>query len=362
MVKTSGTKGPKGTHEVDESSRFKLAPAEPVSVLRVRGTGQHIAVPTTATFTLGRVAMPDDAAEPRATIALRSPSKAVSLMHAVFEWRRDKLWCRDGGSTNGTFANRQLQEEWFCVSPGMRLDFGDVSVSALDANLAELAEPLAWCLGLDAHGAVDRALNLVNTGGPLLLIGPRHHDQEWLARKIHEGSGRRAYPFAAFTAKLERDATTRLEKARFGTAFVDLVAVGKVTNAFANALFAGEPPHLLVRPIVAAKDQLQSHRAFMRLGDAHALELPPLTKRRDEIVKLFDLLMRKHGSGSRLKDLEPSIIERLIQHDWLGMDEIREAELRLRAIIEMPNRTRAAKMVGSSRQALNKYLHRLLGI
>ena len=362
MVSSSGgKKGPKGTHEVAESSRFKLAEPGAVTTLRVRGTGQHIELPSAATFTLGRVAAPGDPPEPRATVCLPSEGKGTSLVHALFEWRQGRLWCRDAGSTNGTFANRQQQHDWFCVTSGMRLDLGDASIIAMETRLAELCKPLAWCLGLRAHRDIDRAINLVQLGGPLLLLGPRHHDQELLARQIHEASGRREYPFTALTTKLGKGAASKLVEGRFGSVFVDLAAVGKVTDAFANELFAGDPPHLHVRPIIAARNSLESHRAFMRLGEAHALELPPIERRSDELPALFDLLMREHSSPCRLQDLGNALVERLVAHEWTSLREVREAERRIRAYLETPNRTQAASKVGSSRQAYNKFLRRIFG-
>ncbi len=354
-------KGPKGTNEVAESSRFRLAAPSKITALRVRGTGQHIALPSVVSFTLGREKAPGDPPEPRATVRLPSKGKGVSLQHAVFEWRGDRLWCRDAGSTNGTQANRQPQHDWFVVHSGMRLDFGDVAVIAMDWRLAGLCQPLAWCLGLEAHHEVDQAISTIQGGGPLVLIGPRHNDQEWLARKIHDASDRREYPFTPITSKLPRGNSPVLTAARFGSVYVDLAAVGKVTSSFASELFAGESPHLLVRPIIAAPTHVAVQRALQQLGEAQAMTVPPLARRQAEAVQLIDVLLKEHKSPHRLKDLGDTQVTRLAEHEWANLSEIREAERRIRAVLETNNRTQAAARIGTSRQALNKFLARILG-
>jgi hypothetical protein len=287
-------------------------------------------------------------------------ANTMSLQHAVFEWRGDRLWCRDTGSTNGTQANRQPQHDWFTVSSGMRLDFGDVAVIAMDWRLTDLCQPLAWCLGLEAHADIDHAISTIQGGGPLVLIGPRHNDQEWLARKIHDASERREYPFTPLTTRL-RGTTPLLTGARFGSVFVDLAAVGKVTAAFARELFAGESPHLLVRPIIAAPSHIAVQRAFQQLGEAQSMVLPSLEQRKAEAVRLIEVLLKENKSAHKLKDLGDLRVERLAQHEWANLGEIREAERRIRAVLETANRTQAAARLGTSRQALNKFLARIFG-
>ncbi len=361
-ARTTAKKGPKGTNELTGSSFFKTAPPSRITNFRVRGTGKHIELPTVVTYTVGREPTPDDTPEPRADVLLPTPRKGVSLVHATFEWRGDRLWCRDAASTNGTMANHEPQRDWFNVSSGMRLDFGDTSVIAMDWRLTDLCEPLAWCLGLDAIQEVDRAVSLVQKDGPLLLTGPRDGDQEWLARKIHEASARREQPFTAFTTPLGRGAEDKLDEAGFGTVFVDLTAVGKVTAAFASRLFEGQSPHLKLRPIIAAETHNESHRAFQQLGQGHTLALPSLEKRRHEVERLLDQLMDNHESTLRIRDLGSPWAERLVEYEWAGLGELREAERRIRALLENGNnKTLAAKQVGMSRQAFTKFLTKILG-
>lgn len=357
---SSRKKGPTGTHLLTGGSVFRIAAPSRITTLRVRGTGQQIALPQMARFTLGREPTANDPSMPRADVRVPSRKKAVSLIHASFEWRGDRLWCRDERSTNGTFADDQPQHDWFCINSGMRVDVGDTKLLALDWRLAALQGPLSWCLGLDAVLAVDRALGLVQQDGPLLLTGPRGLDQEWLARRIHEASGRRDHPFVAFTSKLPRGADALLADARWGTAFVDLATVGKVSKAFAAKLFGGDTSNLRLRPIISATSHVASQRAFEDLAQTQMLQLPPLAHRRDEVPRLFDQLMAEHGSLARVRDLGVPRVERLVEHDWpSNLDELREAERRIRALLEGGNKTQAAKRVGSSRQALDKFLRRI---
>ncbi len=360
-TKTNGKKGPKGTNQLTGSSKFRAAPPSRITHLRVRGTGKHVELPAITTFTIGREPTRGDPAEPRADVLLPSPKKGVSLVHATFEWRKDRLWCRDAGSTNGTHANHEPQTDWFNVTSGMRLDLGDVSVIAMDWRLTELCEPLAWCLGLDSIRDVDRAVALVQKDTPLLLTGPRGCDQAWLAQKIHEASIRREQPFTSFTDKLPRGAEKDLANARFGTVFVDLSSAGKVTAGFANALFEGQPPYLALRPIIGASTHVESQRAFRQLAQGHALELPALASRRHEILRLLDRLMKLHGSPQGIRDLGARWIDRLVEYPWPhNLQELREAERRIRALLSADSTAQAARQVGISRQALDKFVRRVL--
>lgn len=353
--------GPHGTDALTGGSRYRAAAPSRITHLRVRGTGQHVELPAVATYTLGREPAPGDPPEPRADVRLPNPRKGMSLVHARLEWRTDLLWCQDAGSTNGTHADHVARHDWFTITSGMRLDLGDASVLAMDWRLTELVEPLRWCLGLDAHDRVDRALTLLQKEGPLLLLGPRDSDQEWLARRIHAASPRRDQPFTAITHRLGRDAEAALDRAGFGTVFVDLAAAGKVTARFARELFEGDGTVLARRPIVAAVDHATSHRAFYQLGQGHALELPDLTARHDEIARLCDRLMREAGAAVRVRDLGEPWASRLARHPFATLGEVREAAERLRAWLETRSRSEGARRVGTSRQAFTKYLQRLLG-
>ena len=362
MTKQSATgtqAGPRGTHELTGSSRFRAATPSRITHLRVRGTGRHVELPAIASYTIGREPAKGDPDAPRADVLLPSPRKGMSLVHAELEWRKDLLWCRDAGSTNGTHANHEAKHDWFTISSGMRLDLGETSLIAMDWRLNELVEPLSWCLGLEAHAELDRALGLVQKEGPLLLLGPRDSDQEWLARRIHECSSRREQPFLAFTSKLDRSAD--LDNAGFGTVFIDLARVGKVTAPFAKKLFAGDGSQLRLRPIIASVTHTESQRAFQQLGQGHTLVVPELSTRKSELVRLFDRLMKEHDSAVRVRDLGEPWATRLAEHEFASLHEVREAEERLRAWLETRNMTHAAKRIGTSRQALTKYLRRLLG-
>jgi hypothetical protein len=354
-------KGPKGTNELTGSSRYRAAAQSRITQLRIRGTGEQIELPSIASYTIGREPSKDDPKEPRAGVRLRSPKKGMSLVHARFEWRKDLLWCQDAGSTNGTHADYETKHDWFQVTSGMRIDFGDSSVIVMDWRLTKMVEPLGWCLGLDAHDKIDRALTLVQKDGPLLLVGPRDSDQEWLARQIHEVSRRRGQPFVAYAEKLSKESERELDKAGFGTVFVDLAKVGKVTASFAKKLFEGEGLQLKLRPIVTSVTHVESQRAFHQLGQGHTLEMPDVSTRGREIVRMFDRLMMEAESPVRVRDLGEPWMSRLAAHRFATLEEVREAEKRVRAWLETKNRTHAAERVGSSRQAFTEYMRRLLG-
>ncbi len=352
--------GPTGTREVAETSIARAAPSSRVTSLRVCGTGRCVELPTAGSFTLGRRPAGTDPRQPRADVRIPSARNGVSLVHATLEWRDDRLWCRDRGSTNGTYANDELQSDWFVVASGTRLDFGEVRVVALDARLAELCGPLAWCLGLDAFDEVDRAIQLVVRDVPLLLTGPRNCDQEWLARRIHDASDRCMQPFTALTVALPGRAENFEIGARSGTVFIDLSAAGKVTAGFATALLGSHPSRRPTRSIVAAPSHRESQRSLEHLSPPDILSLPPVSMRRAEVLRLLDHVIEQAGSAHRIRELDPWRLTRLVEHPWPNnLLEVRQAALRIRALLESGNVSEAARRFGSSRQSFAKALARI---
>jgi DNA-binding NtrC family response regulator len=253
-----------------------------------------------------------------------------------------------------------MTHDWFPIHNGMLLDLGDVGLTALDWHHARLCDALGWCLGLSATMAVDRAIDVLRRDGPLLLLGPRGCDQEWLARQIHDASARREHPFVSFASPLSRADEGRLAAARLGTAFVDLSLVGKVFSRFSRALFAGETRLGCVRPIVAAANSEQVRKSFGDLPQLSVLRLSPVGSRKDDVLPLLNRLLDENNSAHRIEELGERWCERLRRYDWpRNLRELREAERRLRAVLESRNTTEAAKRLGSSRQALDKFLSRL---
>lgn len=358
-------RGPMGTRDLSGGAVHQLAPPSRIVELRVRGTGATVQVPAVVSFTVGRVPLASDAAtpgtRPRSDVRIASPRRAMSLVHAAFEWRSDQLWCRDLGSTNGTRADGVMTHDWFPISNGLLLDLGDVGLTALDWHHARLCHALAWCLGLSATVAVDRAIDVLRRDGPLLLLGDRGCDQEWLARQIHDASARRDHPFVSFEGPLLRADDERLTSARVGSAFVDLSRVSRVTNPFARALFAGETRLGCVRPIVAAVDAEQVRKALGDVPQFSVLRMAPLADRKDDVVPLMNRLLAEHESAHRIEELGERWSDRLREHPWpRNLSELRETERRLRVLLESANRTEAARRLGTSRQALDKFLRRIL--
>lgn len=76
---------------------------------------------------------------------------------------------------------------------------------------------------------------------------------------------------------------------------------------------------------------------------------------------MMDRLMMEAGSPVRIRDLGEPWMSRLAAHRFATLEEVREAEKRLRAWLETRNRTHAAERVGLSRQAFTQYMRRLLG-
>lgn len=127
----------------------------------------------------------------------------VSGFHATLERYGDSaLHVQDQQSKNGTFKSiGENRLASFHVRAGESFWLAKTQLLVMDTQLTVLRPRLAWCLGLDAHAAVDAALATIAAGAPLALIGPAGLDALPLAEAIHRASPQRQnfllalYPF-----------------------------------------------------------------------------------------------------------------------------------------------------------------------
>lgn len=348
-----------GTNPLEPGRVFTAKPCGPVEFLRVIGEGERFELAKLPNpFAIGRVAKADE--RPRADVQLRSDR--VSLIHGEVERRGDWLWYVDKGSKNGSYLHNERVTDNLPLVRGTIFRVADVSLIALDGLQERLRPRLAWTLGLDAHAVVDHSLARIAADEPLLVVGRRGDEAEQLARTIHDTSGRRDYPFRAFTGKVLREAEGELAATKWGTVFVDLRSVGKVTAAFAEIIAGRRRPELCLRPIIAVPSVTACHRLLGELVAEQSISVPPLEERRNEIPRLIDVAMADEGASCSTHALGPkrlAALTRPVLAKAQTLEGLRVVAERVRAVLETDSEEAAAARLGITRQALNAYLHRL---
>lgn len=349
-----------GTSPFEEGQVFANRPCGPVMALALveqGGTFDLANLPNP--FAVGRTARDDE--RPRADVQLSSAQ--VSLIHAEIERRGDRLWCHDKGSTNGTFIHNEREPEPFPIRRGLVFRVADVPLIALDQLQLELRTRLAWTIGLDQHARIHHAIAKIADDQPLLIVGPRGHEAEKLARTIHDTSGRRDYPFRSFTKTLRRGDDALLREAKWGTIYIDLREVGDVMKSFAEIVLGRREASLQLRPIISVPSIAKCHKLLGQMAAEAAIDLPTMVQRRSEIPRLIDMLMAEAGASCTTAALGPvrfaSLQSEAVAKN-LTLGALHGVARRLRAFIEHDgNESAAAEALGMSRQNLNAWLHRL---
>ncbi|HTE49346.1 MAG TPA: FHA domain-containing protein [Kofleriaceae bacterium] len=137
---------------------------DPVTALRVHGTGHHIDLPDGH----GRLSI---GASPGCDIVLDDPY--VSACHCLLERRElDRLLVRDRQSKNGCFINGN-RIEVAELRPGAILTVGGVSLLAVGLRARERTSAREALVGQAAvfRAAIDRALLAARTSCNVLLTG-----------------------------------------------------------------------------------------------------------------------------------------------------------------------------------------------
>lgn len=198
---------------------------------------------------------------------------------------------------------------------------------------------------------------VASTDIPILLTGETGTGKEIVARYIHGKSGRDAQPFlalnmAALPAEMieselfgtvrgaftdARDREGKFEAAGKGTLFLDeigdmpLAQQAKLLRVLEEGVFTrlGESRQipLRARVIAATNHQLQEaisagrFRAdlYFRLA-AIEIPIPPLRKRRDDIIPLVHHFLAQANArfGLASRSIEPSSIDALREYSWPG--------------------------------------------
>ena len=303
---------------------------------------------------------------------VRVVDPAVSGMHCELLVTGDRLRIRDLGSRNGTFVGAaRVQEAWAGVGSTITLGETRIVVHAYEEiRGAPPGEPLPSLVGtsLVMRRLAARVRKLASLSSPVLIMGETGTGKELVAQALHDEGRRQTGPFVVLNvACLPRD---WVESELFGHERGSFTgAVARRSGAFADAekgtLFLDEigelpldaQPKLLraldgyaikrvgssgsgeradVRVVAATHKPLVEDVAEQRFRrdlfhrlEAFVIDIPPLRKRRGDIVLIAQHILRSHEPELGPRVLSPGAAARLSSHEWEGnVRELRNVLLR----------------------------------
>jgi pSer/pThr/pTyr-binding forkhead associated (FHA) protein len=293
------------------------------------------------------------------------PDPRLSREHS--ELRVDdehRMWIKDLASRNGTFVNEQ-RAELQRVYPGDIVGIGSLLFVVERHDPADDVGAHPTLVGLSAeHRCVLGQVRQVSAmAAPVLVTGEVGAGKSFVARAIHEASGRRGelvelacgtIPEAHVQTELfgfeenafagaDQARVGLLERADGGTLLLDAVGaacaplqdclssfIGRKT---ARRLGADQPRELDVRVIATchAGDLHRVHPELRTRLSAWTIELPPLRERRIDIPALAERFAAEAGEGAGR--FHYSAMARLLRYDWPGNAE-ELCQVVARAVVE----------------------------
>jgi transcriptional regulator with PAS, ATPase and Fis domain len=280
------------------------------------------------------------------------PGDQISRRHAEFRVDGPVLAVRDLESRNGVYVNGVRRTD-FPLLVGDIVRCGEWIAVVLAAEGPDGLEEIApgWFGGPTLQAAVEPARR-AGADLPIVVQGETGTGKEGMARAIHAWS-RRAGPFvpvncAALPAHLVESELFGHRKGAFTGA--DRASLGLFRAAHGGTIFLDEilelplevQPKLLrvleqrevfplgetaavpidVRVVAATQEPLSEAVSAKRFrADLHAridgltVILPPLRDRREDIVPLFQQLLRQHTKGHG-PELEAKLVEALVLYGW----------------------------------------------
>ncbi len=299
----------------------------------------HIVQLRAAALTIGR----------RGTNDLVLDDRRASSAHAQLRCRRDtgKWHIEDLGSTNGTFVEGlpvqtamlasstvfRIGDTLFIMETGPRMegdiDEGSIEAAMLDRKVSELRLSEAPVLILGATGAgkgylAARIVNGSPRGEPLVHVNCAALPRDLVEAELF------GYEKGAFTGA-NAAKPGLLEAAHGGTLFLDEIGelppelqaklLTTIEDGNVRRVGATKPLRVDVRILAATNlnvdDAIEAGTfrkdLYFRLA-ARTLRLPPLCRRRPDIVPIFS----RHLAVPDHRRLTPEALEALLLHPWPG--------------------------------------------
>jgi DNA-binding NtrC family response regulator len=276
----------------------------------------------------------------------------ISRRHAALRWTEAGAALHDLGSRNGIRLNgRGVAQGLLADGTVVRVGGWIGVVTAKPGAVAEIAPGLYG--GAALAQAVAPLRQAAPSDLPIVLEGETGTGKEVVARAIHAWSGRRG-PFLAVNCAALPEALAEGElfgyrKGAFTGA--DKASPGVFRGAEAGTLLLDEvsdlplalqakllrvleqrevqplgetrPVPIDVRIIVAGQQSLLDASRTGRFRpdllarlEGMTVRLPPLRRRREDVVPLFSQLLRTVGGAAPVPAVEGDLVERLCLYDW----------------------------------------------
>lgn len=203
---------------------------------------------------------------------------------------------------------------------------------------------------------------IAETAATVLITGENGTGKELIARRIHQKSNREKYAFVAYNCSFETE--NAIESELFGTEKINSLGVmqrtlGKIELADNGTIFLDEVGEMSLN-VQAKLLRLIEEKEFQRVGSNNnikidvriiaatnsslneaikvgsfredlyyrlnviPLELPPLRKRKEDIIDLINYFMKKYDTGEKISEITPEATKFLKNYHWPG--NIRELE------------------------------------
>jgi two-component system, NtrC family, response regulator AtoC len=260
------------------------------------------------------------------------------------------------------FLPKPITHEQLCNTLKKALE-GSWKKPAATAEPYQPEKPTHFVAGKAAAEFANVVAKVAPTDLPLLIQGETGTGKEVLARYLHENSRRAKKPFlklncAALPSELVESELFGYERGAFTGAFqkkagmfeladggtllldeigdMDVKLQSKLLQVLQDQTFqhlgGRETVHVDVRVIAATHRNLEDaiiagtfrEDLYYRLN-VISLQLPPLRERRDEIIPLAELLMRKHAApGATVPPTTEEMHGAMVDYEWFG--NVRELE------------------------------------
>jgi hypothetical protein len=292
-----------------------------------------------------------------ASLQLRDPTRQLSRRHAHLAWDGRRWIVRDLESKNGLWIDG-VRRASAALTPGLELGLGGLTLVAESAELLRLralVERLIGWSGERRHD-VDRALRALRDAAllraSLVLYGDG--DLVPIARRLHRETLGAERPFVA-CGRRDR-ALDLLRRAGDGTLCISAAAPPPDALDAIGALFTTPSP---ARLVLCAPEVRDASPLGVLLGPSVWLELPPLSRRRDELPRI---LVDAAAEAARELDqplaaLRTGDVEQLAGVPFEGLAGVHDAARHLVALRALGTSAGAAHL-GVAPGALSRWARR----
>jgi hypothetical protein len=284
-------------------------------------------------------------------------SRFVSARHASLDRDGDRVVCRDQGSTNGLWLGEH-RVDLLEVRAERPFRVGDQWLIGVSAEAQAARRHLQRWLGHAERWqpAVDDGLRVVIDRRHAVITGAAGARLDALAHLLHDALATGPRPRVDAGDVRITDPLPLLAAARGGSLVVAAAALPDDLAPLRDRIAAVATDVRLL--VIADRDQVA--RACTLVPGAVVIEVPTLSQRRDDLLRLVvdigaDVARRRRWSADLGAELPA-----LLGHGWPGnLDELEDSVERVLAVRATGSMRAAEDALGVSKSAIGRTLKRL---